>query len=196
MIESLQIKKPTLILNRVKLLNNIEKMNKKARKSGVVFRPHFKTHHSKEIGGLFRDFSIRKITVSSVDMAVFFAEDGWRDISVAFPVNILEVDEINYLASNLTLNLLVESAYSVSALQSKINTPVNLFIKIDVGYHRTGIRPENLEAINSILNIIKKSNVLNFKGFLTHAGHSYYAENTEQIINIHNQSTGILNSLK
>ncbi len=80
----------------------------KARRHNVTLRPHFKTHQSAEIGSWFRDFGINSIAVSSVEMANYFAKNGWDDITIAFPVNILETDKINKLAGNISLNLLVE----------------------------------------------------------------------------------------
>lgn len=37
----------------------------------------------KERGGL-KGFGIQSITVSSLQMAEYFVEDGWKDITVAF----------------------------------------------------------------------------------------------------------------
>ena len=101
--------KPTLLVDLRKCKANIAKMAQKAQKSRVIFRPHFKTHQSHEIGELFREVGITKITVSSVEMAFFFAQHGWNDITIAFPINILELEDINKLAQNIQLNLLLES---------------------------------------------------------------------------------------
>ncbi len=86
-----KIKVPTLLLDEEKCRDNIRQMARKAADNNVVFRPHFKTHQSVEIGGWFREEGIEKITVSSLRMAKYFAGDGWKDILVAFPVNILEI---------------------------------------------------------------------------------------------------------
>ena len=59
------------------------------------FRPHFKTHNSAFIGNWFRKLGIHSITVSSVSMAKFFSAYGWRDITIAFPVNPLEIGAIS-----------------------------------------------------------------------------------------------------
>ena len=65
----------------------------------VRLRPHFKTHQSRQIAGWFREAGINCITVSSLKMAEYFAADGWDDITVAFPVNVLEHERINRLAA-------------------------------------------------------------------------------------------------
>ena len=78
-------------------------MAEKARQSKVTFRPHFKTHQSIEIGSWFRDEGVQKITVSSVDMAEYFASDGWNDITIAFPLNIRQLPQIQELAGRINL---------------------------------------------------------------------------------------------
>ncbi|MDD4646297.1 MAG: alanine racemase, partial [Bacteroidales bacterium] len=74
-------------------------MAAKASRSGVIFRPHFKTHQSLTIGRWFREAGTRYITESSLVAAGYFASDGWNDITVAIPVNLREIDQINRLAS-------------------------------------------------------------------------------------------------
>ncbi len=76
-------------------------MAQKAKAHNLIFRPHFKTHQSAEIGNWFKDEGVNKITVSSVQMAEYFAESGWKDILIAFPVNIRETEQINRLASKI-----------------------------------------------------------------------------------------------
>ena len=83
----LQIAKPTLLLDTQKVRRNITRMAEKVQRSGVRLRPHFKTHQSAVIDEWFRAQGITDITVSSVDMAIYFARHGWDDITIAFPVN-------------------------------------------------------------------------------------------------------------
>ena len=182
------ITKPTLLLDEKKCRKNIEAMCLKAINHRVSFRPHFKTHQSLEIGSWFKEFSIEKITVSSLEMAKYFAED-WNDITVAFPVNILEIDTINSLAQNIALNLLVESQESIAALESSLKHRVGAFIKIDTGYHRTGISPDHIEEIDRLARRMAQSDMFEFKGFLAHAGHSYKCRSKEEIRLVHKESS-------
>ena len=103
----LTLTEPTLLLDKQKCIRNIQRMVEKAKKNNVVFRPHFKTHQSHEVGRWFRNEGVTRITVSSLTMAEYFAQDGWKDITVAIPVNVHEKERINRLASTITLNLLV-----------------------------------------------------------------------------------------
>ena len=72
-------------------------------------------------------------------MAKYFASHGWNDITLAFPVNILEINEINQLAKKIKLNVLVENREAAQILAEKITNPLGVYIKIDTGYNRTGI---------------------------------------------------------
>ncbi|RIW13348.1 alanine racemase [Algoriphagus lacus] len=186
---------PTLLLDVEKCKRNINLMASKAKRHGLIFRPHFKTHQSLEIGQWFKAEGVSKITVSSLVMAEYFASE-WDDITVAFPVNILEIDRINSLANRITLNLLVENTESVTFLAKHLHFRVNLFLKIDVGYHRTGIDPGNLDLIEEILQLIESSPFLRFSGFLAHAGHTYRFRNAIGIEMIHRLSLAMMRQLK
>ncbi len=94
------INKPTLIINKEIALNNINRIKKKTEKYRLTFRPHFKTHQSAEIGNWFKESNIHSIAVSSLDMANYFANHGWNDITLAVPVNILQIDLINQISKN------------------------------------------------------------------------------------------------
>ena len=200
----MKIIKPSLILDEKRCRKNIREMYEKALKHGLAFRPHFKTHQSLEIGRWFKELGINKITVSSVEMAEYFSKE-WKDITIAFPVNILEIDQINQLASTHILNLLVESKESAAFLKDHLKSPVGIFIKTDVGSHRTGLDPENHELIDSILRIIEPEisnsqpgtmNPLSFKGFLAHAGHTYKCRGKNEILKVHDECRKILGHLK
>lgn len=190
------IKKPTLLISKRKVEQNISRMLAKANRSGVIFRPHFKSHQSAETAEIFRKHGIDKITVSSVSMASYFADYGWNDITIAFPVNLLEIEQINALANKINLNLLVDSAYSTQKLADELLTNLGLFIEIDNGYHRSGLLPEQNEEFDKIVEVIAGSGKLKFKGFLNHAGNTYTAKGKVEILSIMEDAACKLNDLK
>lgn len=167
---------PTLILDKEKAKKNIRRMVDKARKAGLEFRPHFKTHQSVTVGEWFREEGVSKIAVSSIEMAKKFALAGWTDITVAISVNAHEIKAINELAERIQLNLLVECKVSVIILEKMLSSNIGLFIKIDTGYGRTGAKWDDTEKIESIISSISQSSTVSFKGFLIHAGHTYKVE--------------------
>lgn len=177
----LPIRKPTLLLNKERVIRNIKTMSDRAIKSGVRFRPHFKTHQSAEIGAWFREFGVEAITVSSVDMARYFAKNGWQDIVIAFPVNILEIEAINRLAEQVRLGLLVESEETISFLAAHLTAPVDIWLKVDVGYGRTGVYWEDADKFDALATRMATAEGLTLRGLLTHGGHTYKARSRSEI---------------
>ena len=181
------ITKPTLLLDRQRTLGNIEKMIQQARRGNVHFRPHFKTHQSAVIGDWFRERGITAITTSSVDMALYFAGHGWTDITIAFPVNLRQIEAINELAQRVQLGLLVESAETAERLDQSLQTDVNIWLKIDIGSGRTGLRWDDLPAITQVAQTVARLPHLHLKGLLTHAGHTYKAQGVEALTRIYQE---------
>jgi len=192
----LEISRPTLVVDKEVSLNNIERMAQKAAQHNLQLRPHFKTHQSAAIGEWFKLYGVKAITVSSVQMAEYFAANGWKDITIAFSVNLLEIANINRLADSVSLNILVENKDAANELAKRITKKLGVFIKIDTGYNRTGIPSSRLNTIDAILEILKTNNKLSFKGFLTHTGHTYQAKSTNEIYSSHFDALLKLKSLK
>jgi len=189
------INKPTFILDKKKCKENINTMFSKSKRHNLQFRPHFKTHQSLEIGSWFKEIGVNKITVSSISMAEYFSKQ-WNDITIAFPTNILEIESINALAKNITLNLCIENEESISFLSKHLKFKVNILLKMDVGYHRTGINPSNSNLIQAILDIIDGNPLFSFIGFLGHAGHTYKCKTHKAIKEAHSKSLSVMAKLK
>jgi D-serine deaminase-like pyridoxal phosphate-dependent protein len=168
----------------------------KAIQNQLIFRPHFKTHQSRAVGKWFAEAGVEKITVSSVKMAEYFANDNWKDITVAFPVNIREIKSINELAEEIQLNLTIENTESINYLKNKLKFPVGYFIKIDTGYHRTGVDAKNFQLIDKLLSTAALSDHLLFRGFLVHSGDTYHAGNPREINRIFYHTVDQLKNLK
>jgi D-serine deaminase-like pyridoxal phosphate-dependent protein len=190
------ITKPTLILDPQRCQKNILRMIAKARNQNIILRPHFKTHQSLEIGHWFSDQGIDKMTVSSVGMANYFAKAGWKDITIAFPVNIRQLEEIKSLSAQLKLGLLVVDAETVDVLGKQLKSPVSIWIKVDVGTHRTGLGPEQTALADQIVERINQFPQLHFAGFLAHAGHTYQSRTQAEVQHIYDSSLAIMINLK
>ncbi|NPD87080.1 MAG: alanine racemase [Asgard group archaeon] len=187
---------PILLVNKNQVYRNISKMIEKAKKNHVRFRPHFKTHQSAVIGEWFKEFGVSSITVSSVKMAECFANAGWDDITIAFPVNILEIEKINNLAKKIDLNLLVESENVIRFLENELESEVKVWINIDVGYHRDGIKWDKWDKITRLARLIEDSKILVLKGILTHAGHSYKSRTKVEIVQVHIDSISKMETIQ
>ncbi|MBN1827289.1 MAG: alanine racemase [Candidatus Eisenbacteria bacterium] len=183
-----RIVRPTLILDRARALRNIDRMAEKARRAGVRLRPHFKTHQSPEIGSWFRERGVTGITVSSVRMAERFAAAGWKDITIAFPVNVLEMNGIRRLARRIRLGLLVDAEESFDAVERDLDVPVGIWIKVDVGPRRSGVSWDRPERIASLAGRVGRSRRHALAGILTHDGRTYAARSPEEILRLHAES--------
>ena len=191
-----RITSPTLILDKKRCLGNIRTMFDKAERSGVILRPQFKTHQSAEVGRWFREAGTRAITVSSVRMASYFANHGWKDITIAFPMNIREMEEVNHLAGMIKLNILIVNHEVIPFLEKGIHHPVGIFIKVDTGYHRTGIPAYDLQRIQDIIDQLDRNSLINFSGFLTHTGHTYKTTSQREIFSLYKDTVDALVKLK
>lgn len=191
----LDITKPNLLLDKTICLKNIERMAARASSAGVSFRPHCKTHQSHEIANWFRDFGVSGITVSSFDMAEYFIQDGWKDVLVAFPFNPLEIRRLNEMASMASISVLADNAEVIRILKT-VENQVGVYVDINTGYDRTGIRSDQKQPIESLINAIKGNPKLEFSGFYCHAGHSYKAVNRSEKEKIHQKAISDLSSLK
>ncbi len=159
----------------------------KTARLGLQFRPHFKTHQSRTIGTWFREAGVKAITVSSVEMGLYFAAAGWQAITLAFPTYPAQMPLINRLAASCQLRLVAESVAELTHLEKRLQHPVELMIKVDVGGQRTGIAPDNTSLLLHLAKQLDRSSKLTFNGFLAHAGHTYRCRTAEQVRSIHEQ---------
>ncbi|NOZ12091.1 MAG: alanine racemase [Acidobacteria bacterium] len=187
---------PVPLIDSIRVSRNIRMMAARAEKAGIFFRPHFKTHQSAAIAGLFRKAGVTGITVSSVAMARYFAENNWTDITLAFPFNIRELDELNRLDKLADIHLLADHPDTVNALADGVTKPHNVFIKIDTGYHRSGILWEQKDAILALARRIESAGLLTFTGILTHAGHSYHSSGPEEAAVLFRETIGKMNNVR
>lgn len=176
------IRNTALVLDTLKAKQNIKKMASKARLNNLEFRPHFKTHQSHKVGELFKAEGINGITVSSLKMARYFSQAGWDSITIAFPVNILEIDQIDTLASNIDLRLLATDLGVLDKLNSAMSNQVGIYIELDPNYNRSGIPILEFKQLKILKEYILNATNLRFEGFYTHAGHSYKCRSKEEII--------------
>jgi D-serine deaminase-like pyridoxal phosphate-dependent protein len=190
------ITQTTLLLDEQKCRQNIAVMAEKAARNNILLRPHFKTHQSAQVGEWFREAGTTAITVSSLKMARYFARHGWTDILVAIPVNIRDMALVNELAAKVKLHLVAVNIETVQALADQLAHPVNLWLKIDTGYRRTGILPHSHEELDAIVALLEQHDKLQFTGVLAHDGHTYKQTDAEAIRTIHHTTVFLLNLVR
>lgn len=168
------IDRPTLVVDRARAERNIARMAAKAAASGVRFRPHQKTHNNIEIGEWFRAAGVTAITVSSVAHAERFADGGWTDITIAFPLVTRAMPAIRALAERVHLGLLVGDPVAAAALAG-VETPVDVWVDVDAGYGRSGVAWDDARGLAAVGAAVAGLGRHRLRGVLTHAGNTYHA---------------------
>jgi len=183
--------RPGVLIDADRTRANIRRMADRAAASGVLFRPHFKTHQSGSVGQWFRDLGVTRITVSSLDMAAYFADFDWTDITLAVVVNPLELPSLAELAQRLKekggrLGLTVDSVATAAALRAVDDLPVTVWLKVDGGYGRTGLRWDDTAGLQTVTDALGPA--LRPAGLLAHSGHSYGARGPARLQEIWSES--------
>ena len=174
------IDRPTLVVDRARAERNIARMRAKAAVSGVRFRPHFKTHNSVEVGEWFRAAGTTAITVSSVQHAVTFADAGWDDITIAFPLVTRAMPTIRDLAGRVRLGVLLDSPAAADALAG-VGTAVDVWVDVDAGYGRSGVAWDDRTRLAEVAAAVGRLGRHRLRGVLTHSGQTYHAPSREAI---------------
>jgi len=187
---------PTIILNEKQAKKNLQMMVDKAAVTNIRFRPHFKTHQSAYIGEWFKDAGISEITVSSVTMADYFSSNGWKDVLIAFPVNMREIERICLLAKRIHLGLLVDMEESIKGLGEAVKNEIDIWIKIDTGMRRAGVWWENEYEIRKLIALIEQYPYLKLRGLLTHAGQTYHTSSRAEILDLYQESNYRMSQLR
>ncbi len=190
------ISRPTLLIDQQRVQRNIQRMAEKALRAGVRLRPHFKTHQSARVGEWFRPFGIEAITVSSLDMAVYFARHGWKDILVAFPLNLRQMTLVRHLSKLIRLGVLVESSAHVEALAGSVEGAVDVWIKVDSGSRRTGLAWDDPSSILELARQVREQPLLNLRGLLTHAGETYKSQSVTEVVQRFQRSNQRMNQVR
>ena len=186
--------RPTLLINKDIAKRNIGRMTKKVNSNNIELVPHFKTHQSIQIGSWFKEDGIKAITVSSVSMAEYFANAGWQQITIAFPVNILEINKITTLAARTQLTLLVTNVEQIQVLLREVDVYLKILIEIDCGSNRSGLDHENNNLISEMIGLLDNTQH-HFKGFYSHFGHTYGAGSREDVEHIYYSSINNMTDL-
>lgn len=174
---------PCYILYRSILERNAQRMLDRAAHLGCMLRPHMKTHKTLQAGTICTGGTRRRVVVSTLAEAQFFADGGFDDIIYAVPIT---ADKLP-LAAALTLKL---QAFHITldhpeALEAVLHRapakgkPWSVFLMMDCGYGRDGVDPTDPASVSMARRLTENSEVASFAGIYTHGGHSYDHEGAE-----------------
>ncbi len=178
------LKTPGLILDLAKVKRNAERMSRRIKQFGADLRPHIKTHKCIEVARIQTAGHSGAVTVSTLAEARAFAANGFSKITYAIPIEPGKFEEAIEISRDCELSLItddVDLPEQLNAAAKKANVHLDLFLKVDCGYHRCGVEPTKPAATEIPRRISNASN-LRFAGILTHAGHSYNCQTKSEVL--------------
>ncbi len=178
------LKTPGLVLDIAKVKRNAERMSRRIKQFGADLRPHIKTHKCIEVARIQTAGHSGAVTVSTLAEARSFAANGFTKITYAVPIESGKFNEAIEISRDCELSLITDDSDVPDQLNDaakQANVQLNVFLKVDCGYHRCGVEPTTQEATEIPRRISNASN-LRFAGILTHAGHSYNCQTKPELL--------------
>lgn len=188
---------PQVLIDRSKLLGNIERMQSSVAARGLQLRPHAKTHKIPAIARWQIERGASGICCAKPGEAEVFADAGIEDIRLPYPVHPSNSDRILALMRRARISIIVdhlEVAREWSDAMQRAGERLDVLVKVDVGFHRCGIDPDHPSAAGFIRAIAGMSG-LRLRGLLSHAGHGYNATSEEGLMEIAAHEANILGRL-
>ena len=195
------VRTPALLCYRSTLEANAARMRVRAEELGCALRPHMKTCKTVEAGVIATGGTRRRVTVSTIAEARFFADAGFDDILYAVPLTADKVADVEKLHAGLAqFHVMIDHAEQAAALIARLSRPevreqmlarpLSVFVGVDCGYHRDGCDPNDPSSV-ALVRMLVESGVTMLAGIYTHGGHSYDAANAAEIVRIAEQERDV-----
>jgi D-serine deaminase-like pyridoxal phosphate-dependent protein len=177
------LRTPAVLIDKAKALRNLDRMQAEANARGIRLRPHSKTHKSPLIAKWQLDRGAVGICCAKLGEAEVFAEAGFKDIRLPYPINPSNADRVLALLDRTHLSFIVDHpvvAKQWSECMTRAGKAVDILVKIDVGFHRCGIDPDTRDVLPMIKDVAALPG-LRLKGLLSHAGQAYHAHSEDEL---------------
>jgi D-serine deaminase-like pyridoxal phosphate-dependent protein len=188
---------PQVLIDRTRLLNNIERVQKLASDRGMRLRPHAKTHKSPAIARWQIDRGAVGICCAKLGEAEVMAAAGIPDIRLAYPINPSNATRLLALMERASLSIVVDHlgvAGAWSDVMGRAGRTLDVLVKVDVGFHRCGIDPDAPGA-QDFIRAVASMRGLRVRGLLSHAGQGYQAATDTELGAIARREVEILTTL-
>ena len=174
---------PQVVVDRRRLMNNIDHVQTLANSGGLRLRPHAKTHKSPTIARWQLERGAVGICCAKVGEAEVFATAGVDDIRLPYPVNPSNASRMLALMDRASMSIIVDHlavARGWSEAMQRAGRSLDVLIKVDVGFHRCGIDPDERTALDFV-RVVASLPGLRLRGLLSHAGHGYHAATEDEL---------------
>src|SRR5712692_2928827 len=188
---------PQVLIDRARLMRNIDRVQQLADAAGVKLRPHAKTHKSPLVARWQLDRGAVGVCCAKVGEAEVFADAGIDDIRLPYPVNPSNAARLLALTDRASISIVVDHlavARGWSDAMQRAGRTLDVLVKVDVGFHRCGIDPQG-DALGFI-QAIASMRGLRLRGLLSHAGHGYHAASEDELCAVAEREAEILTTLR
>lgn len=176
---------PCLVLDEAALDRNLARMSQRALDAGVDLRPHCKTAKCLEVARRATAPHSGAIAVATLKEAEFFAAGGFSDI--LYTVN-LEPSKFPRIAAlqrmGIRISAVLDSVEAVElavAAQAELAAPLEIFLELDSGTHRTGFLPGDVGIVEAA-RLLNTAAQLALRGTLAFGGKGYIADSTADTV--------------
>ena len=174
---------PQVLVDRARLLENINRSRALADAAGVALRPHAKTHKSPVIARWQIERGAAGICCAKVGEAEVIAAAGIDNIRLPYPVHPSNARRVLALMDRASISIVVDHlavARGWAEAMRAAGRTLDVLVKVDVGFHRCGIDPEPDRA-SEFIRAVASLPGLRLRGLLSHAGHGYQATSEDEL---------------
>ncbi len=147
---------PALLLYPSRIEENIDKLVDKV--DVRLLRPHVKTNKTAEVCALMMEAGIKKFKAATIAEAEMLAMIKAPDVLLAYPPTIPKIKRLIRMIQkypDTQFSCLVDNektAVAISDLFTAANLTAGIFVDLNLGMNRTGIRPENAISLFEIIH--------------------------------------------
>ena len=165
---------PALVLDLDAFERNVARMAEHCKVNGLGVRPHAKTHKSVSIAKAQIAAGALGVCCAKLGEAEAMAAGGIESILITSPVVTAQgMGRLMALNAEMADLMVVidnpENARALAAFASEEKQTLKVLIDLDVGLHRTGIRPGD-DAMD-LAELIDAAEFLDLRGLQAYAGH-------------------------
>jgi len=166
-----------------------------ANSHGKKLRPHSKTHKMPSVALWQVEAGAVGICVQKTSEAEVMVKGGVRDVFVSNEViGSQKTDRLADLGSKAKISIAVDSqlgVHQISRSAKSRGVEVGIYLDVDVGMHRCGLRPQE---VRSLAQIVSRSPNLRLVGIMGYDGHSFRPVDSRERRKIVDESRDVLRS--
>ncbi len=174
---------PQVLVDRPRLLANIDRMQAAADARRIHLRPHAKTHKIPAVGRWQVERGAVGLCCAKLGEAEVFVAAGADDIRLPYPLNPRNAARLLAVMDRCRVSIIVDHAAVARGWSDAMRAAgrtLDVLVKVDVGSHRCGIDPA-MPAGLDFIRLVSSLPALRLRGLLSHAGHSYAAPSEDDL---------------